>query len=139
VAAGAAVGVGVLLKLLPAVLLLPLGVYLGRRSALRLIATAGTVVVLGYGFAVAAGLAPLGSLLQFFAEWRFGSPLHAAVEQLMGGEALRVIIPLAGLGAALLIVALAQSAYAFEPGRMYRHRYCFPYPQNEVGCCRFQY
>jgi alpha-1,6-mannosyltransferase len=105
-AAGATLGAGAVMKLAPALALVPLAIALGRRDAGRLLAAAGAVGALAYGGAVLFGLRPVGSLFVFLAQWRFGSPLYAAAEAVLA----RALVPLAAtaaLAAALLAAARA--------------------------------
>jgi alpha-1,6-mannosyltransferase len=111
--AGAAIGLGAIIKLLPMVLLWPLAVaLLAQRRWLalwRLLLGAGLVVALGYGLALACGLLPVGSLGLLFQRWRFGSPLHAALEWLL--QPAEVSAWLALLLALLLVLLLLGSAW----------------------------
>lgn len=100
--AGAALGVGILCKLLPVIALLPLVAGLDRRGRGRLLAGALGTVAFGYAAAFAIGLRPLGSLPTFLAEWRSGSPIFAHVEEFYG-------VPVA-IGVSLALVAAGQIA-----------------------------
>jgi Glycosyltransferase family 87 len=100
--AGAALGAGALAKLLPAVALVPLAAACDRRRALLCAGTGAGVVAAGYAVALAAGLHPLGSLPDFLAGWRFGSPLFSALATVLGG----------GAAAAAAAVALAAAGLA---------------------------
>ena len=110
--AGAALGLGALFKLLPALALLPLAVSTGGRRALPLLAAALVVVLVAYGLTSALSWQAIGSLPQFFEHWRFGSPLFAAlgaspilalgaVTSLAAAAWLARTRPLAGLQVAL--------------------------------------
>ncbi|UTW44420.1 hypothetical protein KFE80_08420 [bacterium SCSIO 12696] len=79
--AGAAIAAGVLLKLLP-VVLLPVMWVLLRQWRLRWQLLTGFLLALlvGYGGAFAVGWEPIGILFEFFAKWRFGSPLFALLD-----------------------------------------------------------
>ncbi len=76
--AGAALGIGALLKALPAFAIVPLALRFDRGAA-RVAGAAGSVIVCGFALALCTGLHPVGSLFVFFERWRFGSPLFAAL------------------------------------------------------------
>ncbi|MFW5926051.1 MAG: glycosyltransferase 87 family protein [Myxococcota bacterium] len=80
--AGAVLGLGGLIKLVPLVVVLPLALAAGTGGVPLALASAGTVAA-GYGIALAAGLEPLGSLPVFFSEWDFGSPVFAALASVL--------------------------------------------------------
>lgn len=79
--AGVALGLAVLIKFVPVLLILPLLVCDWRRG-LRLLAGFTATVLSGYAVALALGFQALGSLLTFFAKWRFGSPIYSALQAL---------------------------------------------------------
>lgn len=105
---GVALGLGTLVKLLPLVVLLPLGLSLavaGRWQALgRLMGASVLVIGAGYTLALALGLQPVGILPLFFERWRFGSPLFAAAQALWPDAAVGALM---GLLAATLLAAAA--------------------------------
>lgn len=102
VLAGVFIGLGVLVKFTPLVLLMPLGLASGWRAAARALGAAFGVVSIGYAIPLALGLEPLGSLAKFAAVWRFGTPV-ALVDRLAGPPATYVIG--AVLGGAFLLVS----------------------------------
>jgi hypothetical protein len=101
---GMMLGVGALVKLLPAVAVVPLAAALGWRRALHLVAGAGAVVTLGYAGAVALGLWPIGSIFVFFRDWRFASPI-GALQAALGGW--HIVSLLSGGAAAAALVSIA--------------------------------
>lgn len=78
---GAVIGFGALTKLLPVIGLLTL---VDRDARWVRRALSGFVVtwLSGYAVALSLGMKPFGSLATFLRSWRFGSPLHHAVEML---------------------------------------------------------
>lgn len=82
--AGALLGLGALVKLLPGAAALPLLFLQGGR---RLALVAALLFTGGYAAAFSLGLEPFGSTGVFFSKWRFGSPLHAGVEAVVGASA----------------------------------------------------
>lgn len=92
VAAGALLGFGAAVKILPGAALVPLAAC--RAAGLRAV-RAGVVVVLAiYAASLALGLVPIGSLAVPFRAWSFGSPVWAALEASLG----RGVASLASLG-----------------------------------------
>lgn len=108
---GAALGLGALVKLLPALAWLPLALLLLTRRRLRdavaLSLGLALTLALGYGLALALGLQPVGSLGLFFERWRFGSPLFAAAEWLLPPRTAGIMM--LALGMALLAAAALRS------------------------------
>ena len=94
---GALLGLGLCVKLLPAVALLPLAVALGWRAAVRMGGAALGTIVLIYGMALAIGWQPVGSLPVFFEKWRNGSPLFTLLEALLPTPWLLGVIGVMGL------------------------------------------
>ncbi|MGS2722873.1 hypothetical protein ACVBEJ_03950 [Porticoccus sp. GXU_MW_L64] len=93
---GVAVGLGVLVKLLPIVLLPVMWFLLHQWPARwRLLAGCLLTLLVGYGVAFALGWQPAGILLEFFDKWRFGSPLFVLIGVLMS-ETIRPLV-IAGL------------------------------------------
>jgi hypothetical protein len=108
--AGAALGAGVLAKLLPGMGVLPLAarersVRAFLLSGLAALAVAGGVYLL----AVASGFHALGSLFHLFAVWRFGSPVFSLVAALAGEGAAGVVATLAGVSLLALSAVLARA------------------------------
>ncbi|MBI3074334.1 MAG: DUF2029 domain-containing protein [Deltaproteobacteria bacterium] len=111
--AGGAVGLGVLFKLMPAVLLVPFVLGLRRANALRTLSGAALVVAGGYGLALAAGYEPIGSLFVFLEKWRFGSPLQSAVRTLAGEGAVPYVAAVLGaMGLVASVVAARRERLA---------------------------
>ena len=105
---GVALGFGASIKLLPAVLLLPLLVTLSWPAFLRTALATGLVFLSSYGAAFLYGLEPLGSLPQFFANWRFGSPLFSVLEVFVPTGSQREIQLLLGVLGALVVIYMSR-------------------------------
>ncbi|MFH1808746.1 MAG: glycosyltransferase 87 family protein [Pseudomonadota bacterium] len=128
--AGCWLGVAVLLKLTPAVLLAPLALGLERARAGRVVLGCLLVIVAGYGLALASGLRPLGNLIVFFAKWRFGSPLYVPLDALLKDVSLAPV--LAPLGVILLV---AVAVHARRQGALVdglRRSLCLPFVLSPV-------
>ncbi len=80
--AGAALGLGVLAKLLPGLLWFPLGLSPGRRCASRFSRGFIAAVAGGFGIAWLLGFHPPGSLFIFLKRWPNASPLFAGATAL---------------------------------------------------------
>ncbi|MCL1077736.1 DUF2029 domain-containing protein [Parashewanella spongiae] len=83
---GIAIGVGMSLKVLPMMLLLPL-IFIQRKLkmiGLLLICSFGTVAVI-YSFTLLWGYHPVGSIGVFFEKWRFASPLFISLASFLSG------------------------------------------------------
>ncbi|MCV6604668.1 MAG: hypothetical protein OIF34_05145 [Porticoccaceae bacterium] len=80
--AGAAIAVGILFKLLPLVLL-PLMLLLVNqwRGRWQLLLGCALILLAGYGAAYALGWQSIGVLFEFFAKWRFGSPVFTLLNE----------------------------------------------------------
>lgn len=102
---GVALGLGALVKFLPAVAAVPLAVALGRRDGARLVAGAAAVCAVGYAAAFLVGFHPLGSLLVFFRASRFGSPL-AAAHAAMGESNITLMLSIAVAAISIGIIGL---------------------------------
>ncbi|MBO1256579.1 DUF2029 domain-containing protein [Alteromonas sp. 5E99-2] len=92
---GVCIGLGVLVKLLPLVLIGPLFLYasnwiIKRNLTLGLVAS----LALGYSIAFAVGWLPFGSLGVFFEKFRFGSPLFTLLENALSSKVLAITIPI---------------------------------------------
>jgi len=75
------IGLGVLVKILPIMLMLPL--FFGLKRALhrsQLAAACCITIAIGYLVTLALGLVPIGSIGTLFEKWRFGSPLFTLFE-----------------------------------------------------------
>ena len=107
--AGVALGAGALFKLTPIVVLPALAAVLigdgkdaGRRAAVDLTAAALATVAVGYLLAAILGWSAVGSLLPFLGTWRFGSPVMASLEALVGSAALPLCAAVGALGLVLI-------------------------------------
>lgn len=101
--AGAAAGLGAIVKLAPLVLLVAMVPARGRfRSLVLATATACGIVLLAYAPPLLAGWRPVGSLPEFIDRWRFAAPLFGTVESLEGTAIARFV---AAAAAALLMGA----------------------------------
>lgn len=101
---GGLLGVGLCVKFLPAIVLVPLGIAMGWRAVVRMgMAAIGAVAVI-YGTALAIGWRPIGSLPVFFEKWRNGSPLFTLLEAWLPTPMLLAVIAVAG--AVLLLTAI---------------------------------
>lgn len=101
---GVALGLGIIVKLLPGAALLVFAIAGGRRDAMRMASAAIAIPVAAYGFAFAIGLRPPGTLPVFFEKWRNGSPLFTLLEAtLPTAQMLAVLAALAALMLALAI------------------------------------
>jgi alpha-1,6-mannosyltransferase len=84
VCSGVFVGLGVLTKILPIMLIIPL--FFGQNKLKgRVEICTGLIgtVALGYGLTILLGLVPVGSIATLFEKWRFGSPLFSVLESLL--------------------------------------------------------
>lgn len=113
--AGLALGAGALVKLWPALALLPAVVIGGRRSLVRSGGGAALVVLVGYGGALMLGLQPWGGLDSLFGKCQFGSPLFAALAAGLGGTWSRVSLVVLFIAALALIAVRARQTRRLEP------------------------
>lgn len=92
---GVIIALGVLLKLLPIMLLLPL-FFLQKniKSALILAITCFITVALGYLITITLGLLPIGSIGVFFEKWRFASPIFNLLDNFFSVETTIVVLAL---------------------------------------------
>lgn len=111
--AALALGVGTLLKLTPALVLVPL-VFGRKRLSVGVLAT--LTIAAGYGAAMLLGFRPLGSLGTFVARWRFGSPLFSAVENLFGSPIALTLASVLLCALLMLSVFLARRSFAAASG-----------------------
>lgn len=106
--AGALLGVGIGIKLLPVAALAALALTAGWRHGARMVtAAAGTLGGI-YGAALAVGWRPVGSLPVFFEKWRNGSPLFTLLESQLAGQALLFALGALAAVAAVLILFFAR-------------------------------
>lgn len=105
---GGLLGVGVCVKFLPAIALMPLAIAMGWRAALRMgLAAIGAIAVI-YGTALAIGWRPIGSLPVFFEKWRNGSPLFTLLEAWLPTPMLLAVIAVAGAVLLLTVMVFAR-------------------------------
>lgn len=86
---GVFIGLGVLIKILPIMLIIPL--VCGQRklkSSINLCSALFVTVALGYGLTLLLGLVPIGSIGTLFEKWRFGSPVFTSLEYIFSGQTL---------------------------------------------------
>jgi hypothetical protein len=120
--AGAALGAGMLAKLLPGAAIVPLAARARTAGgAVRPVLAFAAVAGGGYLLALALGLRPLGSLFHLVAVWRFGSPLFSLLAGIAGERtagvlaalvtalvlALAAVVARAGRWRAAMVIALA--------------------------------
>lgn len=115
--AGIFIGLGVLIKILPLVLLMPLVLAnFSLRRAVTIVASAIATISLGYAITLALGLYPVGSIGVFFEKWRFAAPLFSLLTPL-GTQGF--IAALAGVTLSLIAIvgylASRQQANAQKP------------------------
>lgn len=96
--AGAFLGVGAAVKILPGAALVPLAAR--RADGVRLAIAGGAVVLAIYAASVAIGLVPIGSIAVPFRAWSFGSPVWTVLEGSLG-RAAASLMGLCGVAAML--------------------------------------
>lgn len=103
--AGLAIGIGVTIKLLPLMMLLPLWFACRSwRSRVNLMLGCAISTTVVYASALALGLRPIGSISTFFSKWRASSPLFHWLEPNLG-TALPYVAVVIG-GCTILLIAL---------------------------------
>ncbi|MBX2848047.1 MAG: hypothetical protein KTR16_07000 [Acidiferrobacterales bacterium] len=106
-------GLGALIKILPALAMLPMVLLLPTWwMRIKLSALATGTWLLGYGIAFAIGLQPIGSIAVFFNKWRSGSPVFAWLEPWFSGDALAIFLFAVLILGLLAIVAAAYRLHA---------------------------
>ncbi len=94
---GVAIGIGMSLKILPMMMLLPL-IFIQKQLkpiGLLLICSFGIVAIV-YGFTLILGYQPVGSISIFFEKWRFASPLFTTLATFLTGlQILSVMLTIA--------------------------------------------
>lgn len=99
---GICIGLGVLTKILPLVLLMPLVLAnFSFRRAITLVASAIITISLGYAITLALGLYPVGSIGVFFEKWRFAAPFFSLLTPL-GTQAFIAVLS----GVTLSLIAI---------------------------------
>ncbi len=100
------IGLGVLTKVLPIMLLIPLFFGLKKiKDSLQISLATIITVLTGYLATLAFGLIPIGSIGILFEKWRFGSPIFSFLESLASDQNLLLII-MSFIVLASLIIAL---------------------------------
>ena len=92
-ACGVAIGVGVAVKILPIMLLLPL-LFIQRsfKSSAALLVACILTVLVSYTLAFVFGYHPIGSIGVFFEKWRFASPLFSVLDHLLPPYPLKAVL-----------------------------------------------
>jgi len=105
---GIAIGFGMSLKVLPVMLLLPL-FFMQKSLKAAFTLVAGWLVTVGliYGFTVALGYIPVGSIAVFFEKWRNASALFFALDTLATGYQLIVVLLVIALFTVLVIAFIS--------------------------------
>ncbi|MBM7073928.1 hypothetical protein JQC92_18130 [Shewanella sp. 202IG2-18] len=95
-ACGFIVGIGMSLKILPMMLLLPFLFWLFGKKAIKtsviLVASTVTTALGIYVLAVLLSYHPIGSISVFFEKWRFASPLFNALDSFLSGYQLLIAL-----------------------------------------------
>jgi hypothetical protein len=103
---GALIGIGMLLKVLPLMLLLPLFfIQTSFKQALTLVISCLAVMITTYSITFAIGLYPIGSMGVFFEKWRFASPLFTLLDSFLSGTSIVATL--------LIITMILASAVAY--------------------------
>jgi len=127
-ACGVAIGVGMAIKVLPIMLLLPL--FFAQKFFKNMVSIAAgslTTILLVYGLAFMFGYHPVGSISVFFEKWRNASPLFAALDYLLTPHSLRAgLLSIAFVSAgiiALLSLRIRENSTA-APDRIFNYLQC---------------
>ena len=90
---GVVIGLGMVIKVVPIMLLLPLLFTLPTiKSAIKLILGALICVVGVYTITLSLGLHPVGSIGVFFEKWRFAAPLFVALDPILSGYHILIVM-----------------------------------------------
>lgn len=100
---GVMLGAGALLKFVPGLATLPIAI--ASRRPLRVVAAALGGAVAGYVASLGLGWRPVGSLAAPLRSWRFGSPLWAGLEHLLGSAHVPMLAAALGMLAVSAVVA----------------------------------
>ncbi|OUR63378.1 hypothetical protein A9Q74_00580 [Colwellia sp. 39_35_sub15_T18] len=105
---GVAIGIGMSLKVLPVMLLLPL-FFLQKSLKHSFTLVLGWVVTLAliYGATVTLGYLPVGSIGVFFEKWRNAAPVFMALESLFSGVQLVVALIIITITTVLIIAYIS--------------------------------
>jgi len=99
------IGLGVLTKILPIMLMLPL--FFGVKKTMdrfQLAIACISTVIIGYLIALLLGLIPVGSIGTLFEKWRFGSPLFSLLEIFSSDQLLLLMsLGLVSIGCLILL------------------------------------
>jgi len=86
---GVVVGIGMLIKALPLMLLLPLIFTFSRfKNAVLLIGFTVVTVISIYTVTLSLGLVPVGSISVFFEKWRFAAPLFTTLDNVLDAKSI---------------------------------------------------
>ncbi|WP_457934770.1 glycosyltransferase 87 family protein [Pseudoalteromonas sp. SCSIO 43210] len=112
---GIAIGIGMSLKILPVMLLLPL-FFLQKslKPALMLVLSWVTTVALIYGTTIALGYVPVGSISVFFEKWRNASPIFTALDSLLTNS--QVVLALFVMGV-IAVLFIAYTSFRYSKAR----------------------
>ncbi len=117
---GAVIGLGMSIKILPVMLLLPFFFSQEtRKGAAKLVLNCVLTVMCIYGITYGLGYYPVGSIGVFFEKWRSASPLFTLIDAHLSGTHTIILI--------ISIIALSASTIAYL---CFRNR--FPVQQNNV-------
>ncbi len=103
---GIVIAVGMLIKALPLMLLLPLVFTFSRfKNAVILVLSAIVTVITIYGLTINLGFLPVGSIGVFFEKWRFAAPLFTSLDNVLSPKAI--------VGFMLVFAIIMSSVMAF--------------------------
>ena len=101
---GVVIGIGMSLKVLPVMLLLPLFfVQKSLKNAFTLVFGWAAAMVLIYGATVTLGYLPIGSIGVFFEKWRNAAPIFMVLDTLFSGYQLVVALMVIAMTTVLII------------------------------------
>ncbi len=121
---GLLVGLGVLLKFVPALMMIPFLMRASWRGRRRLAFASVAAVVAGYGLAFMLDFVPLGSVPVFFEKWRFGAPAFSLLEHFCEDDALLIS---AAIGGVLIAMLMWWSARFPNDARVYAWALALPF------------
>jgi hypothetical protein len=93
IVSGFVIGLGMLTKVLPIMLLLPL-IFTQKNllNAFKLLITTALTVIGVYILMLILGFHPVGSISVFFEKWRFAAPIFVLLDQFLSGEQIVVTL-----------------------------------------------